>query len=97
MIGWCVVFAGVAVVVLSALAALALPTVFDRLHLLTPTTSVGTPLIALGLILLSGWSATSASIAVIAAVVVVTAPAMSAATGRVAAQREGVIDVDWPA
>jgi monovalent cation/proton antiporter MnhG/PhaG subunit len=97
MIAWCVVLAGVAVVVFSSLAAVALPTVFDRLHLLTVTTSVGTPLIALGLIIVSGWSAASAIIAVIAAVVVVTSPAMSAATARLAAQREGVIDVDWPA
>jgi len=97
MIAWCIVFAGVAVVVFSTLAALAVPTVFERLHLLTVTTSAGTPLIALGLILLSGWSAISATIAVIAAVVVVTAPAMSAATGRLTAQREGMIDVDWPA
>ncbi|HWF71527.1 MAG TPA: monovalent cation/H(+) antiporter subunit G [Mycobacterium sp.] len=86
-----------AVVVLSSLAAVTLPTVFDCLHLLTATTSVGTPLIVLGLIISSGWSASSATIAVIAAVVVVTSPAMSAATGRLAAQREGVIDVDWPA
>jgi multisubunit Na+/H+ antiporter MnhG subunit len=97
MTAWCVVFAGVVVVVLSAVAALAVPTAFDRLHLLTATTSVGTPLIALGLIISSGWTSTSATIALIAAVVVVTAPAMSAATGRLAAQREGVIDVDWPA
>jgi monovalent cation/proton antiporter MnhG/PhaG subunit len=97
MIAWCVVFAGVAVVVFSALAAVTMPTVFDRLHLLTPTTSVGTPLIALGLIMSSGWSAGSATIAVIAVVVVVTAPAMSAATGRLAAQREDAIDADWPA
>jgi monovalent cation/proton antiporter MnhG/PhaG subunit len=97
MIAWCIVLAGVAVVVFSALAALAVPTVFERLHLLTVTTSFGTPLIALGLIISSGWSPGSAAIAVIAAVVVVTSPAMSAATARLAAQREGVIDVDWPA
>ncbi len=97
MTAWCVVFAGIGVVVLSALAAMVMPTVFDRLHLLTATTSVGTPPITLGLIISSGWSASSATIAAIAAVVVVTAPAMSAATGRLAAQREGVIDVDWPA
>lgn len=97
MIAWCVVLAGVVVTVFCSLAAVALPTVFERLHLLTVTTSVGTPLITLGLAISTGWTAVSATIGVIAAVVVVTSPAMSAATARLAAQREGVIDVDWPA
>lgn len=97
MIAWGFVFAGVAAIVVSTLGAVTLSTVFDRLHLLTVVTSFGAPLIALGLIILSGWGAESAMIALITAVMVVTGPAMSAATARMTAEREGLIDVDWPA
>lgn len=97
MIAWCVVFAGVAVVVVSTLAATLLSSVFDRLHLLTVTTSLGSPLIAGGLAIESGWNATTASIAVVAAVLVVTGPAMSASTARLTAETEGLVEEERPA
>jgi monovalent cation/proton antiporter MnhG/PhaG subunit len=88
------VYAGVTVMVLSALAAAALPEVFERLHLLTATTSLGAPLIGAGLVTVRGWSEASAMIVLINVAVVVTAPVMSAATARLAAQRVGLIDED---
>ncbi|WP_152602499.1 monovalent cation/H(+) antiporter subunit G [Mycobacterium kyorinense] len=90
------VFAGVAVMVLSALGAVTLPRVFDRLHLLAATTSLGVPLIGVGLMISQGWTESSAMIAVTVVVVAVGAPVMTAATGRLAAQHDGLVDEDSP-
>jgi multisubunit Na+/H+ antiporter MnhG subunit len=97
VIAWYLVFAGVAVVVFSTGAATIVPKAFDRLHLLAVTTSVGSPLIAVGLAIISGWNATTASLAVITGIMVVTGPAMSAATGRLVAEQKGMIEQDRPA
>jgi multisubunit Na+/H+ antiporter MnhG subunit len=96
VIGSCVVFAGVAVMVISALGALVVPGVFDRLHLLTATTSFATPLIGLGLVIGTGWTEASAMIVAITVLVVVSAPVMSAATARLTAQRKGLVDDESP-
>jgi multisubunit Na+/H+ antiporter MnhG subunit len=82
VIAWWVVFAGVGVVVLCALPAVTLPAVLDRLHLLTAATSRGAPVIGLGLMISQGLTQASAMVTVITALVVVTALAMSASTGR---------------
>jgi monovalent cation/proton antiporter MnhG/PhaG subunit len=96
LIAWCTVFAGVIAMVLSALAAAVLPDVFDRLHLLTVATSVGAPLIGLGLVIAQGWTSASAMVAVITVLVVVTAPVMSAATARLTALHAGVVEDAGP-
>ncbi|GBE66461.1 hypothetical protein MFM001_29230 [Mycobacterium sp. MFM001] len=96
MIAWCVVFAGIAVMALSALGAATLPRVFDRLHLLAATTSLGAPLTGVGLMISQGWTESSAMIAVTAVLVAVSSPVISAATGRLAAQHEGLVDEDSP-
>ncbi|MEZ0362203.1 monovalent cation/H(+) antiporter subunit G [Mycobacterium sp. pUA109] len=95
-VGWGLVFAGVLAMVVSALAAAARPAVFDRLHLLTVTTSVGAPLLGLGLVLRQGWTAASAMIVLITVVVLATAPVMSAATARLTGQYAGVVERDSP-
>lgn len=95
MIAWLLVFAGVTVMVCCTLAAAAL-NVVDQLHLLTVTTSVGFPLTGLGLIVDRGWTEASAMVAVIVGLVLLTAPAMSAATARLTAQEAGVVDADSP-
>ena len=97
MIAWWIVFAGVAVLVFSTCVAVVLRSVFVRLHLLATTTSVASRLIAVGLAIKSGWNATTASIAVVAAIMVVTAPAMSAATGRLIALKQGLVEEERPA
>ncbi|MDD7813417.1 hypothetical protein [Mycolicibacter sinensis] len=95
MIAWLLVFAGVSVMVCCALAAAALQVV-DQLHLLAVTTSVGFPLTGLGLIMHRGWTEASAMVAVIVGLVLLTAPAMSAATARLTAQEAGVAEADSP-
>ncbi|MBO0866017.1 MAG: monovalent cation/H(+) antiporter subunit G [Mycobacterium sp.] len=92
MITWCLVFAGVAVMVTSALGAAAQPRVFDRLHLLTVTTSLGVPLIGVGLVISQGWSESSAMIAVTIVFILVSSPVISAATARLTEQQGGLVD-----
>lgn len=82
--------------VLSALGAGALPRVFDRLHLLAATTSLGAPLIGVGLMISQGWTESSAMIAMTIVLVAVSSPVISAATGRLAAQHEGLVDEESP-
>lgn len=90
------VYAGVAVVVLSALASLRVRRPEARAHFLTPTTSLGTPLVGVGLVLHDGWSLTSAQIALTCALLMVAGPVLASATVRVASQREGSVSRESP-
>lgn len=90
------VLAGVTVMAGCALGAVMVHGVADQLHLLTVTNSAGLPLTGLGLILYRGATEASAMVAVIVAVVLLTAPAMSAATARLTAQEAGVVEADSP-
>jgi multisubunit Na+/H+ antiporter MnhG subunit len=89
-------WAGIAAVVLSCLGALTLRRVYNRLHYLTPMTSIGAPLIGLALAIDNGWGLTTAGILFDVFVLVLTGPVLEAATGRAAAQREGLIELDSP-
>lgn len=87
---------GVVVVVLSAALALPLPHTEDRLHLLAPMTSLGTPLVALGLALRNGWSLTTLQIVLTCLLICVTGPVMTSAAARVAAMQKGAIPRETP-
>ncbi|MCU7726266.1 monovalent cation/H(+) antiporter subunit G [Actinoplanes sp. KI2] len=76
--------AGVLVCLLSAAGALRARTVLDRLHLLTPVTSVGTPLIAIGLAVHAGWHLATALLLLCAAVMLPAGPVLASATGHAA-------------
>jgi multicomponent Na+:H+ antiporter subunit G len=90
------VFAGVAVVVVSALAMLRARTLLNRLHLLAPVTTLGGPLVGIGLALANGWTLTSGAILFTVVLLAVTGPVLQSAAGRVEAQRQGAIDEDLP-
>lgn len=89
-------FIGVAIVVVSSLAAVWLPNVFVRLHYLSPVTSLGGPFIGLALAIHNGWGLTTALILFIVFVVGFTGPVMNIAIGRLLAQREGVVPQESP-
>jgi multicomponent Na+:H+ antiporter subunit G len=89
-------WAGIAVVVLSCLGALTLRRVYNRLHYLTPATSLGAPLIGLALAIENGWGLTMAEDLFIVFLLALTGPVLEAATGRMAAQREGLIEPESP-
>ncbi|MGB3335132.1 MAG: monovalent cation/H(+) antiporter subunit G [Mycobacterium sp.] len=96
MIAWLLIFGGVSVMACSAVGAAAVGGVLDRLHLLSVTTSVGFPLMVLGLIVQRGFSEASAMVVLIAALVLLSAPVMSPATARLTAHEAGVVEADSP-
>lgn len=88
--------AGVAVTVASACAALSMKNVVNRIHFLTPITSLGGPLVGLALAVENGWGLETAQILFIVFLLALAGPALAAATGRLAAQREGLIEREAP-
>lgn len=96
LVGALTFFAGVATVVVSVLASLRLRGAQDRLHLLAPTTTLGAPLVGLGLALHSGWGPAAVQICLTCLLLAVTGPVMSTAAARVAAEREGSIPQEEP-
>lgn len=92
MISWFLIFAGVAVMVFSALLATAQPRVFDQLHLLTASTSSGMPLLGAGLVISHGWSESSAMIVLTIAFIAISSPVISAATARLTEQHDGPVE-----
>ena len=96
MIADAFVAAGTAVMVASALAALAAREPFVRLHLATPMTSLGGPLLATGLCIANGAGLTTASIALPTGLLFFAGPMLSAAIARMLAQREGKLSAESP-
>ena len=81
---------GCAVVVLSAVGAAVVPgDALVRVHFLTPVTSVGLPLVAVGLSVESGQPFTIAELLFTALLVGVSGPVLGSATGRAAAVEQG--------
>lgn len=90
------IIAGTAIVVMSALAALALGDFYRRLHATTVVTSLGVPLVAIGLSVQSGANLTTASILLPAALLFLASPILSAAIARTRAQEEGRVESESP-
>ncbi|MBO0693103.1 MAG: monovalent cation/H(+) antiporter subunit G [Acidimicrobiaceae bacterium] len=90
------VVAGTAVVVMACLAALAFGDFYRRLHCATAVTSLGVPLVALGLSVDSGANLTTASILLPVALLFLTSPILSAAVARTRAQAEGRVRSESP-
>lgn len=88
--------AGTAVVVAAALGAVTMRQAYNRLHFLTPGTSLGAPLIGLALGIENGWGLTTALDLFIVFLLALTGPVLEAATGRVAAQRDHLVDEESP-
>lgn len=87
---------GTAVTVASGLAAALRKGPFDRLHFVTPITSLGCPLVAIGLCVEQGWGLTAASLLLVAGLLFVAGPFLEAATGRLLGQIEGEIPQSSP-
>jgi multisubunit Na+/H+ antiporter MnhG subunit len=92
VIAWVLLAAGSLVVVASSIAAVLVRDFYRRLHWLTPVTSIGGPLIGLALAVTNGWSLTTAVVLLTVALLGITGPVLTAAVGRVAAQRDGIVD-----
>jgi len=94
--GVCLCLLGLAIVTLCPLLALRLHRPLDRLHLLAPVTTLGAPLVTLGLALRDGWSLPSAQILLTGLLVALTGPAMTSASGRVIGMQEGKVPQETP-
>lgn len=90
------VAAGTAVIVASCLGALMVKDVYHRLHLTTPVTSLGGPLVAIGLSVANGAGFTTASILLPTFLLFFAGPVLSAAIARSLAQRDGKISTEAP-
>lgn len=96
-VGLALVALGTAVIALSTLGALVMRTsVYDRVHFLTPVTSIGSPMLVAGLGVLRGPGLPTATLVVIAVLLFVTGPVLEAATGRMLAQLEGRVSPSSP-
>jgi multisubunit Na+/H+ antiporter MnhG subunit len=87
---------GTLVAVLASLGALRGRSAFRRLHYLTVLTSVSAPLIGAGAIVADGFGFAGATVLAIVVLMAVTGPVVGAATGRLNAQRDGVIEAETP-
>ena len=91
------VIIGTAVTVAACTSAVAMrSSVFDRMHFLTPVTSIGCPLVAIGLSVEQGWGLTTASYLLIAGLLFFTGPFLEAAIGRLLGQVEGRVPESSP-
>jgi multicomponent Na+:H+ antiporter subunit G len=88
---------GVAVVIASVVGALVVGAdSFNRLHFVTPITSVAGPLIAVGLCIQTGWGITAGTIILVVGLLFVAGPVTAAATGRLMAQAREEVDSQAP-
>lgn len=88
--------AGTVIAVLASLAALRARSAFRRLHYLTVLTSVAGPLIGIGAIVANGFGFAGATVLAIVVLLAITGPILGAATGRLNAQRDGVVTPETP-
>lgn len=75
---WC----GVAALLLSAAALAVLPTAYGRLHALAPATSLGVPLVCLGLAVDAGAGRAAVKLLFIGALTAVSGPVITVVIGR---------------
>lgn len=88
---------GTAVIVAAALGVLAVGSdELTKLHFLTPVTSLGAPLVGAGVCVAQGWGLTSGQIVVILVLLFVSGPVMGAATGRLIAEQDGLLETEGP-
>jgi multicomponent Na+:H+ antiporter subunit G len=87
---------GVLVAVAAAVGALAVRDVLDRLHFLTPVTSLAAPLVGASLAVANGWGATTAQILLAVFLLAVAGPVLESATGRTLAQGRGLVPAEEP-
>lgn len=83
-------------IVAASLAALVARDSYTRLHLATPMTSLGGPLIAAGLSIANGPGLTTASIALPTGLLFIAGPMLSSAIARMLAQRDGKVPAESP-
>jgi multicomponent Na+:H+ antiporter subunit G len=95
-LAWAFLGAGLFVVVASCGGVLMMTGVLARLHFISPVTSVAGPLIGVALVLRNGWGLTAGADLLSVGLLALTGPALAAATGRLAAQQQGLTRNESP-
>lgn len=80
---------GAAAICLSGLGLLLVRDVYTRLHLLAPASSVGVPLVVVGLAVETGAGRAAVKLLFIGALLALSSPVVTAATARAAARLDG--------
>jgi multicomponent Na+:H+ antiporter subunit G len=80
--------AGILVIVATAVRALAAGDDLVRVHYLSPATSLGVPLVGLGIAITAGWTWTTATVALVVVLLAVTSAPLSAAIASTIAEQE---------
>ncbi|MER6012575.1 cation:proton antiporter [Streptomyces bluensis] len=88
--------AGIGVLLLSAACLVVLPRPYQRLHALTPATSVGGPLVALAAAVETGPGRAAVKLVFIAAVMATGGAVTTMAIGRATAQHDRLLQRDSP-
>jgi multicomponent Na+:H+ antiporter subunit G len=83
-----------ALVVLSAVGLLLVGEPFVRLHFIAPAATIAAPLVCVAVMLDQGHTRTTAKVAVIAVLLVVTQPVVTTVTGRAIAVARGLLGVE---
>lgn len=88
---------GTVVIIASALGALrSTDDALARVHFLSPLSSLGVPLVGAGICVAQGWGIADGEILLVVFLFFFTGPAMSAATGRLIAQQDGLLSTEGP-
>ncbi|GHD98501.1 cation:proton antiporter [Streptomyces alanosinicus] len=88
--------AGTGVLLVSAAGLVALPRPYQRLHALTPASTVGAPLVALALAVESGPGRAAVKLVLVAVIVAFGGAVTAMAIGRATAQHEHLLRRDSP-
>jgi multicomponent Na+:H+ antiporter subunit G len=83
-----ITFAGVTVVLVAVTGMARARGTLARLHFLTPVTTLGGPLIGIGLMIDIGWNTTSGMVALTVALLAITGPVQQSATARLLRERQ---------
>jgi multisubunit Na+/H+ antiporter MnhG subunit len=98
VVGLVLVAVGCGVVAVAGLgAAIAPGDVFTRLHFVTPVTSIGAPLVGVGLCVESSQPWVIAEVLVIVLLLFVSGPVLESSAARAAAQERGIEREEQPA
>ncbi|MFD8810892.1 cation:proton antiporter [Streptomyces sp. NPDC059627] len=87
---------GTEVLLLSAVGLVALPGPFQRLHALTPASTVGTPLVALAMAVETGPGRAAGKLLITAVIVALGGAVTAMAIGRATAQHARLLREDSP-
>lgn len=91
-----VLVAGCVVIVVAGTGAVLARDIYTRLHFLSPVTSLGAPCVGISAMLADGVNLATASIVLTILLLMLSGPALAAATARAAAQRDELVETEPP-